>query len=213
MRKACVRSREDEEVTADSGAGTRIAARERILAAAYELFTRRGIRGVGVNEIISTSGVAKARFYRHFPSKDDLVIAVLARREQNWTRGLVEAGARRRGTTPQERLLAIFDVFDEWFACREAFEACWFINVLLEMGATHPLGRASIDYLANIRQLVRDWAEDAGLDEPDQFAHSWHILMKGSIIAAAEGDIQAAHRAKQMAGWLIEHHGPHGIAP
>lgn len=197
-------------MTATSGVRARSAARERILATAYELFTRRGIRGVGVNEIISSSGVAKASFYRHFPSKDDLVIAVLARREQNWTKGMVEAGARRRGSTPQEWLLAIFDVFDEWFACQEAFEACWFINVLLEMGATHPLGRASIDYLANIRQLVHDWAKEAGLREPDQFAHSWHILMKGSIIAAAEGDTRAAYRAKQMAGWLIEHHHSQG---
>lgn len=197
-------------MTADSAIGARSAARERILATAYGLFTRRGIRGVGVNEIIASSGAAKASFYRHFPSKDDLVLAVLARREQNWTKGLVETGARRRGTTPQERLLAIFDVFDEWFACREDFEACSFINVLLEMGAAHPLGRASIDYLANIRQIVCDWAKEAGLREPDEFAHSWHILMKGSIITAAEGDTRAAHRAKQMAGWLIEHHRPRG---
>src|SRR5581483_8593330 len=109
-------------MTAGSETSSRVAARERILATAYELFTRRGIRSVGVNEIIASSGVAKASFYRNFRSKDDLVLAVLARREQNWTKGLVDAGARRLGDTAQERLLAIFDVFDEWFACRDDFE-------------------------------------------------------------------------------------------
>ncbi|MBV9061211.1 MAG: TetR/AcrR family transcriptional regulator [Pseudonocardiales bacterium] len=193
-------------MTAGSETSSRVAARERILATAYELFTRRGIRSVGVNEIIASSGVAKASFYRNFRSKDDLVLAVLARREQNWTKGLVDAGARRLGDTAQERLLAIFDVFDEWFACRDDFEACSFINVLLEMGAVHPLGRASIDYLANIRRMVRDWAEEAQLREPDEFAHCWHILMKGSIIAAAEGDTNAARRAKRMAASLIRNH-------
>jgi AcrR family transcriptional regulator len=197
-------------VTVDGAIGARSGARERILATAYELFTRRGIRGVGVDKIIASSGVAKASFYRHFASKDDLVLAVLARREQDWTKGLVETGARLRSTTPQGRLLAIFDVFDEWFTSREDFEACSFINVLLEMGAEHLLGRASIDYLANIRRIVGDWAKEAGLREPEQFAHSWHILMKGSIIAAVEGDTRAAHRAKQMAGWLIDHHRPQG---
>lgn len=182
-------------------------ARERVLTTAYDLFARRGIRAVGVDEIVASSGVAKATFYRHFPSKDDLVLAFLQRRERDWTRGLVEAGARERGATPLERLLAIFDVFDEWFAQREVFDRCSFINVLLEMGADHPLGRASVEYLANIRGIVRGWAAEAGLRDPDAFSHSWHILMKGSIIAAAEGDTLAAKRAQAMARRLIEDHG------
>ncbi|NUU33069.1 TetR/AcrR family transcriptional regulator [Arthrobacter sp. C9C5] len=182
-------------------------AEERILAAAYGLFSRRGIRDVGVTELIDTAGVAKATFYRHFRSKDDVVLAFLARRDQLWTLEQIIAGARARGTTPTQQLLAIFDVFADWFA-REDFEACTFINVLLEMGSGHRLGRASIDYLARIRGHVRALAEEAGLDRADEFARSWHILMKGSIISAAEGDADAAARARQMAGWLIEHHQP-----
>src|ERR1700693_4857565 len=90
-------------------------ARERILEAAYELFSRRGIRDVGVDEVIERAGVAKATLYRHFPSKDDLVLAFLELRERRWTRELVEAGARQRSDDPEKQLLAIFDVFDEWF--------------------------------------------------------------------------------------------------
>jgi AcrR family transcriptional regulator len=125
-------------------------ARERILDTAYELFSRRAIRDVGIDEVIEQAGVAKATLYRHFPSKDELVIAFLERREERWTLAWVEAEARQRGSTPEEQLLAIFELFDEWFH-REDFEACSFINVLLEMGPAHPAGQASVRHLASIR--------------------------------------------------------------
>jgi AcrR family transcriptional regulator len=177
--------------------------RERILDTAYELFSRRGIRGVGVDEVISRAGVAKATLYRHFPSKDQLVLAFLERREERWTLGWVEAEARRRSSTPEQQLLAIFDLFDEWFR-RDDFEACSFINVLLEMGAPHPAGGACVRHLENIRAVVRSLAEEAGIGDTDSFARSWHILMKGSIVSAAEGDAEAARRAKSMASLLID---------
>jgi AcrR family transcriptional regulator len=182
-------------------------ARGRILDSAYELFSRRGVRAVGVDELIARAGVAKATFYHHFPSKDELVLAFLERREEVWTKGWVEREARMRGTGPEEQLLAIFDLFDEWFH-REDFEGCSFVNVLLEFGGgtAHPLGRASAVYLENIRSVVRTLAEEAGLDDPASFALSWHILMKGSIVQAGEGDLDAAGRAKSLAHLLIHQH-------
>jgi AcrR family transcriptional regulator len=181
-------------------------ARERILDTAYELFSQRGVRGVGIDEVIERAGVAKATLYRHFASKDELVLAFLERREQRWTREWVEAEARRRGATPEEQLLAIFDLFDGWFQ-RADFEGCSFINTLLEIGdRDHALWQASATYLQNIRSLVRELAEEAGLRDADGFAHSWHILMKGAIVAAGEGDRDAARRAKAMGRLLIGEH-------
>ena len=180
-------------------------ARERILDAAYELYSRRAIRDVGVDEVIERAGVAKATLYRHFPSKDDLVIAFLERREERWTLAWVEAEARRRGSTPEEQLLAIFELFDEWFH-RDDFEACSFINVLLEMGPAHRVGRASVRHLESIRSVVSRLAEEAALRDPESFARSWHILMKGSIVSATEGDAEAAQRARSMGQLLIEQH-------
>ncbi|KQR82056.1 TetR family transcriptional regulator [Arthrobacter sp. Leaf337] len=184
-------------------------ARQRIVDTAYQLFARRGIRDVGVNELISSAGVAKATFYRHFASKDELVLAFLEQRDRVWTVDMIVADARRRGSTPAEQLLAIFDVFGDWFR-RDDFEACSFINILLEMGANHPLGRASIDYLARIRGHVQQLAEEAGLRDTEDFSRSWHILMKGSIISATEGDTGAAKRAQAMARTLIEQYRPQG---
>jgi AcrR family transcriptional regulator len=176
---------------------------ERILETAHALFSRRGIRDVGIDEIIERAGVAKATLYRHFASKDDLVIAFLERREQRWTVGFIEAEAKRRGATPEEQLLAIFDAFDEWFR-REDFEGCSFINTLIEMRARHPAGKASIQHLEHIRSLVRHLADEAGLPDTDSFAQSFHILMQGSIVSAASGDFDAAHRAGEMARSLID---------
>jgi AcrR family transcriptional regulator len=186
-----------------SGTVSPAGARDRILETAYELFSRRGVRDVGVDEVIERADVAKATLYRHFASKDALVVAFLEQREQRWTRDLVEAEARRRGSNAEERLLAIFDVFDEWFH-RDDYEACSFVNVLLELGPAHPAGAASIRHLETIRGVVRTLATEAGLRDVEEFALSWHILMKGSIVQASEGDSKAAKRAQAMARPLID---------
>ncbi|TCO20384.1 TetR family transcriptional regulator [Kribbella steppae] len=192
-------------MTVTGTAERRASPRQRILDTAYELIAQRGVRDVGVEEVIAKAGIAKATLYRHFPSKNELVLAVLEHREQVWTLGLVEAEARRRGSTGEEMLLAIFDVFDDWFRS-DGFDTCTFVNVMLEMGATHVLGEASIRHLENIRTVVAQLATEAGLREPDEFARSWHILMKGSIVSAAEGDLEAARRAQAMAAALIDQH-------
>src|SRR4030088_1846888 len=169
-------------------------ARERILEAAYELFSRQGIRAVGMDSIVESSGVARMTLYRHFASKDALVLAFLERREERWVKDWLQHEVELRAVDPGDRLLAIFDVFDEWFQ-RSDFEGCSFINVLLEIAEpTHVVHQASQDYLARLRQFVSQLASAAGVDDPDAFARQWHILMKGSIVAAGEGDqIGRAH--------------------
>jgi AcrR family transcriptional regulator len=180
-------------------------ARERILETAYELFSRRGVRDVGIDEVIARAGVAKATLYAHFPAKDDLVLAFVDRRERRWTRAFVEAEALRRGTTPEDQLLAIFDIFDEWFR-RDDYEACSFIRLVLEFGPEHVAGRASLRQLDNVRSTVQTLAQAAGLRDSEAFARSCQLLMEGSIVAAAAGDADAARRAKAMARTLIDQH-------
>ena len=185
----------------------RSAARERILDTAYELFSQHGIRAVGIDRIIASSGVAKRSLYRHFRSKDELVVAFLQERERRWTREWLHAEASARGESGAERLLAIFDVFDEWFQ-QDDFEGCSFINVLLEFDQRdHPVRLATAAHLAAIRGLLKEFAEEAGVRDPDDFASEWHILMKGSIVAAGEGDRMAARRARGLGGLLLAREG------
>jgi AcrR family transcriptional regulator len=186
--------------------------RDRILETASELFAHRGVRDVGINEVIERAHVTKATLYHHFASKDDLVVAFLDLREEQWMRGWVQTEVRRRADTPEDELLAIFDLYDEWFH-RDDYEACSFVNVLLELGAAHPAGQASIEHLANLRSIVRGLAAEAHLEDPDGFTRSWYILMKGSIVSAAEGYTDAAKRAKAMATRLIEDHRPLSTQP
>ncbi len=196
-----------EPVAVSEAAPESADARERILTAAYELFSRHGIRAVGIDAIIARSGVARMTLYRHFASKDELVIAFLERREERWTRAWLEGGVEARAEKPSERLLAIFDVFDEWFR-RKDYEGCSFVNVLLEIpDEGSRLHEASVTHLARIRAFVARLAREAGIEDADGFARKWHVLMKGSIVAAAEGDVRAARRAREMGVLLLREAG------
>jgi AcrR family transcriptional regulator len=151
------------------------AARERILETAYDLFSRRGTRAVGVDTIIAESGVAKMTLYRNFASKDDLILEFLRQRDE-----------------------------------REDFEGCAFISVMLELDDRESRVRvACVEHLSAIRGFVGALAEEAGVP-PEDAAHvaaQWHILMKGSIVAAAEGDTLAAARARELGALLLAHLG------
>jgi AcrR family transcriptional regulator len=179
--------------------------RERLVDAAYDLFSREGVNQVGVDKILAKSGCAKASLYSNFKTKVDLAIAFLDRRELVWTRGWLESEIKSRATNPEARLLAIFDVFDGWFRTKQ-FEGCSFINVLLESKVDSPVRRAAAIHLAKIRAMVRRLAEEANLREPEKFAQAWHMLMKGSIVSAGEGNRNAAREAKcaarlVLSGW------------
>jgi hypothetical protein len=117
----------------------------------------------------------------------------LGPRDQLWTYELIEAQSCRRGDTPEQQLLAIFDVLHDWFNHHDDYDGCSFIKVLLEMGATHPTGQACIAYMANFRTIIRQRALAAGLLKTDEFARSFHILTKGAIISATEGDPEAPY--------------------
>jgi AcrR family transcriptional regulator len=179
-------------------------ARERILQAAYELFAQRGIGAVGVDTIVARSGVAKMTLYRHFESKEMLVLAFLERREALWTRQWLEAEIMSRGKSPTERLLAIFDVFDGWFQ-EPDFEGCSFINVLLEAIPNGPVHQAATVHLAKIRTILLNQAQEAGLADSERFAQTWHFLMKGCIVSANEGNRQAGKQAREAGAILLEH--------
>lgn len=189
------------------GGSPRASSRAKLLDAAYDLFTRRGVRAVGVDAIVGEAGVAKATLYRNFGSKEELALAVLELREQRWTRDWLQAEVERRSAEPSERLLSIFDVFGEWFAT-EGFEGCSFINVMLAATETGDLVRAaSVRHLENIRFWLREHVRAAGVGDVDDVAAQWHILMKGSIVAAGEGDLEAAARARRLGALLLESHG------
>ena len=178
-------------------------ARERIDRAAYELFSRHGVRAVGVDAVVARAKVAKKTLYLHYPSKKKLALAFLRRREELWTQAWLQEGINRRARRPADRLVAVFDLFDSWFH-RSDYEACAFIRVLFEHDdPAHPIRKSTEDHIRTIRDFVRQLAEEAHVRDPDGFARQWQIVMMGSIIAAYAGDRDAARRAKKLGVLLL----------
>ena len=109
-----------------------LSARERILLTAHELFYREGIRATGIDRVIAASGVTKVTFYRHFPSKNDLILAFLEYRHQRWMDWFTDA-LQRKGPG----LKALVPALAEWFDDAD-FRGCAFINSVSELGGTQP---------------------------------------------------------------------------
>jgi AcrR family transcriptional regulator len=189
----------------DGSAAALADARERTLLTAYELFRSHGLAAIGVDRIVAEAGVAKTTLYRHFRSKEELVLAVLNRHEQVWTRGWLERVSMDGGRTAEAKILAIFDAFDEWFR-QDAYRGCLFTNVSIEMRANSgPLGAASAARLRDIREFIASLAEEAGVADPVELATRIQILLLGAIIQALNGNAGAAKSAREVAKLLFKH--------
>ncbi|MDP9884860.1 AcrR family transcriptional regulator [Sinomonas atrocyanea] len=178
----------------------RQSSRARILSAAQGLFATRGIRAVGVDELIARSGVAKSTFYRQFRSKDKLVLACL----EAWGRaraGMVRTARDSHGSG-REALLGIFDDLDGLILRGDPPGPLE--RVILEMGAEHPLSRAAAEQLDPTLAHLEEIAAEAGVDDPASVARTLQTLICGSFVAAAEGDPRAAARAKDLAAVVLQ---------
>jgi AcrR family transcriptional regulator len=186
-----------------STASNRRAARERILDAASDLFYREGFRAAGIDTIVARAGVAKMTLYHHFPSKDELVVAFLRRRDERW-RCWFGAAVERRAATPRERLLAAFDALEEWFASPD-FRGCAFINAAAEFpDPEHPARQAVLEHKQQVRAYLHQLSIETGLSDADALAQQLLILMEGAIVTAViEGGAAAAQGARRAAAVLL----------
>ena len=178
--------------------------RERLIRAAYDLFSQDGVQAIGIDRVLAEAGVAKSTLYKHFPSKEELIVATLERREELWTDQWLKREVEQRDGPPGARLLAIFDAFDRWFHRRD-FEGCMFLSTLLE---THDrrsrVGEEAVKRLANVRSFVAGLAEEAGIEDIEGFALEWHTLMNGSILQATQGNREAAKHAREVGRLILE---------
>ncbi|GAA2788445.1 TetR/AcrR family transcriptional regulator [Kitasatospora sp. CM 4170] len=178
-------------------------ARARLLSTAEDLFYAEGVRAVGVDRILSVSGVGRASFYRHFASKDDLVVAVLQGRDtrwREWLRDCVDA----RELPPEERPLAVFDALAERFARRD-FRGCAFVNTMIEAAdrdsAAH---RVAAGHKAAVTDYLDQLLTDAGYRDHTALAEHLVLLIDGAIVTAVrEGTTEPARRARRIAAALL----------
>jgi AcrR family transcriptional regulator len=180
-------------------------ARERILNAASDAFYRRGIGAVGVDAIVADADVAKATLYRHFRSKDDLVVAFLRRRDERW-RGWLRAEVERRSPDPAGRPLAVFDALGAWFASDD-FRGCAFINAAAEIAdPEHPARAAVQEHKRLCGRYLEDLLAGAGRPGADADAAALLLLIEGAMVSALiERGPAPAGRARAAAARILDH--------
>jgi AcrR family transcriptional regulator len=160
---------------------TRRPPRERLLAAADELFYTNGVQSVGIDRIIEHAGVAKASLYSTFGSKENLVRAYLESRHAATIERLRDAVAQH--TDPRERLLAVFDAQGELFA-RPDFRGCAFVTAGAEASHGSRIEQAADDYRAEIRALLTGLAGQAGAPDPATLGRQLQLIFDGGGLSA-----------------------------
>jgi AcrR family transcriptional regulator len=176
--------------------------RERLLAAADELFYRQGIHTVGIDTIIAQADVAKASLYNIFGNKDGLVIEYLKRRHQQrqeWI-GLALAGHR----TPRDKILAVFDALQQRLSLPDS-RGCAFVNAGSEGQFFGAVAETSAEYRGWIRELFAQLAGDAGAADPDTLAVQLQLLYDGAAVSRRmDGTADGARAAKAAAATLLD---------
>ena len=181
--------------------------RDELVQNALKAFYRGGFHAIGMDTLAKETGVSKTAMYKHFRTKEDLILATLRLRDEqfrNWLVRRIEALA----STPRERLLAIFDALAEWF--REPdFRSCMFIKASSEyQDRKHPIHAASAEHKRLLLVYFQSLAEAAGAKDPDALARRILILKEGAIVLAHLHDAETtAADARAAAETLIENAG------
>jgi AcrR family transcriptional regulator len=180
----------------------RPSARERLLAAADDLFYNEGVHTVGIDRVIEQAGVAKASLYNTFGSKDELVRAYLENRQANLAQRITQA--IERYDTPRERLLAVFEGQGELFA-QPGYRGCAFARASAESHPGDLAEQAAEGYRRWVRTLLTDLAAKADVPKPEVLARQLHLLYDGSGQSARmDHDPGAAAAARAAAATLLD---------
>ena len=152
-------------------------ARERILLTAHDLFYRQGIRSTGIDTVIARAAVTKVTFYRHFKSKNDLIVAYLEYRHERWMSWFTAALQRHGGT-----LQALVPTMAEWFRSPE-YRGCAFINGVSEIAPALPqVTEITRRHKAEMQQAIAALLPDARRRQ--SAARSLALVIDGSIVQA-----------------------------
>ena len=178
--------------------------RDELVGKALKAFYANGFHATGMDRLVEETGISKTSMYKHFRSKEDLILAALQRRDAEFRDWLYRRMATL-GKTPREQLLAMFDALGEWFE-DPGFRGCMFVKAASEyQDPRHPIHAQCAAHKAQIFDHLRSLAGEAGAADPDLLARQLLILKEGAIVAAqVEHDRQAAESAKAAAATLLD---------
>lgn len=183
--------------------------RDRLMHSAYELFSREGFHGVGLDRILDEVGVSKQTFYNHFESKEDLMLAVLHHRSRYEIDMMHQALRQHGGLDPASRLYALWDVLDEWFN-HDEFRGCIFLTAAVEFpSVTEPAHQAASAHCHGLQNMLLELATLAGAKDPQTLAENLMVLMDGALVVRhVMGNPNAAHISRRNAEMLLKQYLP-----
>ncbi len=176
-----------------------------LMATAERMFYRDGFRVVGIDTLLAEAGVAKMTLYNHFASKDDLIIAVLEKRDR-WFRDSLGTAVSEAGRSPLKQLQAVFDWHERWFGGSD-FNGCAFLRALSEYpDPDHPINKTAWSHKEGIKALLATICQAAEAKNPVTPASTLNMLLDGAIVAAhATRATTPAVDAKTAATVLFKH--------
>jgi AcrR family transcriptional regulator len=177
--------------------------REHLIEVATELFNRCGYHASGIDRVIAEAGIAKTTLYRHFRTKEDLIVAVLQRIDAQYREGM-RAGVDRLARESKQKLLASFDVLEDWFRGK-AFYGCPFMSAASEYNVRNsPVFQAAMLHKRLMIAYFEELARAARFAEPVRVGEEINLLHEGATaVAQVSGNPETARLAKAMAARLI----------
>ena len=183
--------------------------RDHLIETALALFDASGYRATGIDRILAEAGVAKMTLYKHFKSKDELILAALARRDERWLAGLrtaVAAHAEQHAAAgPRARLRGLFDALEDWLKT-PGFNGCLFCKAAAEFpDPDDPVHAVAARHHRKLLAFLKDLALDAGARRPARLARELLLLIQGAVsVAQVNGPLGAARTAARAAEVLLE---------
>ncbi len=157
--------------------------RNELIDAAMRVFYKQGFRASSLDDVLKEGGVSRMTLYNHFKSKDELIVAAMRRRDEIFRNRLmkfVESNAR----SPRDRIAAVFDFHEEWFAGEE-FCGCMFINASSEFsGPDSAPRRLAAEHKRDIIRYIRELCQAARINKPEEIAEKLNLLLEGAIVGA-----------------------------
>lgn len=181
--------------------------RERLIDAARKRFYRDGFRNVGIEPILADVGISKTAFYKHFPSKDDLVSNLLDETSR-WLQATLRSLVRERGgDDPTDQLRALFDVVESVTEA-DGFQGCIFINAAMEYPLPHePAHAAALRNKRAVESIIGEIAVQAGAVDPAALAAELELVIEGAYATRLlTGDPRSLDAARRVADGIIERH-------
>lgn len=178
--------------------------RDILVRKTVDVLYREGFRATGMDKLVKETGVSKMTIYKHFKTKDDLILAALRLRDQEFFNSFVRT-VEKKADTPRARLLAVFDTIAEWMEGQE-FNSCIFIKAASEFqDPDHPANIASAEHKRTVKGYIQKLAEEAGAKNPEQLATQLFVLTEGEIVATFMlGNVGITRDTRSAAKVLIE---------